>query len=65
MQTLLGVVRGIATLALTGLGVLVVLQGDGAGTHVAGALCIGGGLSAAAAGLLLKIVDGRHPARRH
>ncbi|UGS35169.1 hypothetical protein [Capillimicrobium parvum] len=63
MQTLLSVVRGIATLSLTGLGVLVVLQGDGAGAHVLGSLLIGGGIGMGTSGLLLEVVDGRFPSR--
>ena len=59
MPTMLGVVRGIATLALTGLGLLVVLQGDGAGSHVTGSALIGAGVSAAVATQFMRIVDGR------
>lgn len=60
MSTMLGVLRGIATLALTGLGLLVVLQGDGAGSLVTGAALIGAGLAAAVAAPFTTIVEGHH-----
>jgi hypothetical protein len=65
MREIAVVVRGMATLALTGLGVMVVLRGDGAATHaVLGALLITGGICAATIGRLLEIVDGGFPVRR-
>lgn len=65
MREIAVVVRGMATLALTGLGVMVVLRGDGAATHaVLGALLIAAGFCAATIGRLLEIVDGGFPVRR-
>jgi hypothetical protein len=64
MRDLLVVARGIATLTLTGLGLLVVLRGDGASTHIVlGSFLIAGGLTLATIGVLLSTIDGRIPAR--
>lgn len=62
MRELLALARGIALVGLTGLGVLVVLRGDGAATHiVAGSLLIAAGLTAGTIGVLFDAIDGRFP----
>ena len=61
MREILVIARGMATLTLTGLGLLVVLRGDGASTHIVGSLLIGGGLTIATLGILLSAIDGRVP----
>jgi hypothetical protein len=64
MRDLLVIARGIATFTLTGLGLLVVLRGDGASTHIVlGSLLIAGGLTLATIGVLVSTIDGRMPAR--
>jgi hypothetical protein len=62
MREALALARGIAAFALTGLGLLVVLRGDGAGTHIViGSLLIAAGITAATIGILFEIIDGRFP----
>jgi len=62
MRELLALARGIALVGLTGLGVLVVLRGDGAATHIiGGSLLIAGGLTAGTIGVLFDTIDGRFP----
>jgi len=60
MREVLAVTRGIAAIALTGLGLLVVLRGHGAAAHILpGALLIAAGITAASIGVLMDVVDGR------
>ncbi len=62
MRQLLAIARGVATVTLTGLGLLVVLRGDGAATHlIVGSLLIAAGCTAGMIGVLLAVVDGRFP----
>jgi hypothetical protein len=48
----------MATFALTGLGVLVVLQGDGAGAYVIGSVVIGVAVAVACVGVFFEVVAG-------
>ncbi|MBX5440199.1 MAG: hypothetical protein IRZ32_01585 [Solirubrobacteraceae bacterium] len=60
MRALLGILRGMAAIALTGLGLLVVLRGQGAAAHILpGAVLIAAGITVATVGVLIDAVDGR------
>lgn len=60
MRELLAITRGLAAIALTGLGLLVVLRGHGAAAHILpGAILIAAGITVATVGVLLDVVDGR------
>jgi hypothetical protein len=62
MRELLVIARGMATCAFTGLGLLVVLRGDGASTHIVlGSLLIATGLTIATIGVLVGAIEGRVP----
>lgn len=65
MRELLALARVIGALALTGIGLLVVLRGDGALTHImAGSLLIAAGVVLATLKTFFETVDGRCPGPR-
>jgi hypothetical protein len=64
VDTALSIVRGVACVALTGLGLLVLLRTDGSGAQLlAASALIGLGLMLAAAGTFLTSVVGGGPPR--
>lgn len=65
MRELLALARGLGALVLTGLGLLVVLRGDGAATHMlAGSVLIATGAALVMLTVLFETIDGRCPAPR-